>query len=113
MPRFVQASMSMWIDAALRDEPQLRQTLDQRRANRRALADQHQGLGVLQPLRELVHVLGMIVPDPDVVAGELAVGVEVADGIEQVVEDGDIHGYELRAMGYELDSSSQLTAHSS
>ena len=40
------------IDAALADELELRQALEQRRADRRALADQHQRLGVLQPLGE-------------------------------------------------------------
>ena len=40
------------IDAALADQPQLRQLLQQRRADLRALADEHQRLGVAQPLGE-------------------------------------------------------------
>ena len=60
------------IDAALADQPELGQALEQRRADLRALADQHQRLGVLQPLGQHVDVLDVVVPDRDVVAGELA-----------------------------------------
>ena len=60
------------IDAALADQPELRQPLEQRRADLRALADQHQRLGVLQALGERVDVLDVVVPDRDVVAVELA-----------------------------------------
>ena len=69
--------IDMRIDAALADQPQLRQPLQQRRADLRALADQHQRLGVAQPLRQRVDVLDVIVPDRDVVAGELAEATSV------------------------------------
>ena len=60
------------IDAALADQPQLGQPLEQRRADLRALADQHQRLGVVQALGQRVDVLDVVVPDRDVVARELA-----------------------------------------
>ena len=45
------------IDAALADEPEIGQALEQRRADLGALADQHQHLGVAQALGERVDVL--------------------------------------------------------
>ena len=56
-------------------------------ADFRPLADQHQGFGVLEPLREDVDVLDVVVPDFDVVAIELAKAVEGADRVEVVVEN--------------------------
>ena len=79
------------IDAALADEPQLRQALEQRRADLGALADQHQRLGVPQPLGQRVDVLDVIVPDRDVVAGQLREAGQRAQRVEVVVEDGDLH----------------------
>ena len=78
-------------DAALADQLQLRQPLQQRRADLRALADQHQRLGVAQPLGELVDVLDVIVPDRDVMAGELAEAIQRPQRVEIIVEDGDLH----------------------
>src|SRR6516165_951474 len=63
--------IDMRIDAALADEAQLRQPYNQRRADRGALADQHQRLDVGKPRRERVGVLDVVVPDRDVVPGEL------------------------------------------
>ena len=79
------------IDAALADQLQLRQPLQQRRADLRALADQHQRFGVAQPLGERIDVLDVIVPDRDVVSRELAEAVEGAQRVEIVVEDGNLH----------------------
>ena len=56
------------IDAALADQPELGQALDQRCADMGALADQHQRFGVLQPLGQRVDVLDVVVPDLDLVA---------------------------------------------
>ena len=78
-------------DTALTHEPQLGQPFDQRRAYRRALADQHQRFGVLQPFSELVGVLGVVVPDGNVVAGELAEARQRADGVMVVVEYRNVH----------------------
>jgi len=79
------------IDAALADELELRQALDERRANLRALADQHQGFGILQSLRELADVLDVVVPDRDVVACELAEAGQRAHSVVVVVEYRDFH----------------------
>src|SRR5688500_8654439 len=78
--------------AALADEPQARQALDERLADRRALADQHQRLGVLQPPGLHVAVPGVIVPDRRLVAVALAVALERAHRVLVVVEDGDVQG---------------------
>ena len=79
------------IDAALADQPQLRQALEQRRADLRALADQHQRLGVAQALGERVDVLDVIVPDRDVVAVELPEAGQRPQRVEVVVENRDLH----------------------
>ena len=46
--------VDMRVDAALADQAQLGQALEQRRADLGALADQHQHFGVAQPLGERV-----------------------------------------------------------
>src|SRR5262249_28112796 len=77
--------------AALRNQAQLVEALDERRADRRALADQNQCLGGLQPLGEAVHILGVVVPDLDVVPRELPEGRQMADRVEEVVQYRDFH----------------------
>ena len=64
------------IDAALADESEPVEPLEERLADRRALADQNQHLGILEPLSQRVDILGVIVPDGDVVAGDLLEAVE-------------------------------------
>ena len=64
--------VDMRIDAALADELELGQALEQGRADLRALAEQHQRFGVAQSPGQRVGVLHVIVPDRDVVAVELA-----------------------------------------
>ena len=59
------------IDAALADQPQLRQAFQQRRADLRPLTDQHQRFGVVQPFGQRVGVLDVVVPDRDLVPGQL------------------------------------------
>ena len=46
---------------------------------------------VAQALGELVDILRVVVPDRDVVAGELREAAERADGVEVIVEDRDLH----------------------
>src|SRR5688500_14957734 len=81
------------INAALGDELELAQTLDQWGADRRALANQHERLGVLQPLGQDIDVLGVLVPDFDIVSGELGERREMPDRVEVVVEDRYIHEF--------------------
>src|SRR6185437_1431601 len=78
-------------DAALADELELGEAFKQRATDLGALADQHQGLGVLEALGQCVGVLDVVVPDGDVVAGELGEGWQRADGVEVVVENRDFH----------------------
>ena len=96
MPRRVQASISIWGYAALADEPQLGQALEQGRADLRALAVQHENLGVAQPLAQRVDILDMVGPQRDIVSGELGEARQRADRIEIIVENGDLHGALLR-----------------
>src|SRR2546427_650097 len=70
------------VDAALADQPKLRQALEQRRADLGALADQHEGLTVAEPLGEHVDVQDVVVPDRDVVVRELVEAVERSERVE-------------------------------
>ena len=81
------------IDAALADQPQARQPLEQRRADLRPLADQHQRLGLAQPLGQHIDVLDVVVPDRDLVAGQLLEAAQRAQRVVVVIEDGDFHGW--------------------
>jgi hypothetical protein len=90
------AAARIRIDAALADELQLRQPLEQRRADLRALADQHQRLDVAQSRRERVAVLHMVVKDAYVVLRQLAEDAERPHRVVVVVEDRDLHGWNRR-----------------
>jgi hypothetical protein len=81
------------IDAALADELQVLQPLEERRADLGALADEHQRLGVLQPLGELVRVLEVVVPDLYVVLRKLRKDAQRADRVVVIVEDRDLHAH--------------------
>ena len=83
--------IDMGKDAALADQLQLRQPLQQRRADLGPLPDQHQRFGVAQALGEDIDVLDVIVPDGDVVPGQLLETVEGAQRVEVIVEDRDFH----------------------
>src|ERR1700733_5436766 len=83
--------IDMRIDAALADELQLGQPLEQRRADLGTLADQHQDFSVGEAFGEPVDVLHMIVPDRDIAALELAEARQRTNGVVVVVEDGDFH----------------------
>src|SRR5439155_20848181 len=91
MPR-AGVDVDMRIDAALADEPQLIEALEQWSSNLRPLADQDQDFGVSQPFRECVEILDVVVPDGDFVACELLETGKGAQRIVIVVEDGDSHG---------------------
>jgi hypothetical protein len=79
------------VDAALADEPELRQSLEEWSADLRALANQHEDLGLAQSLGERVDVLDVIVPDLDIVSRQRREAVERAQRVVVVVEDGDLH----------------------
>jgi hypothetical protein len=79
------------IGADLADDAEFGKAREQRLLDGSALADQGQRLGVLEPLGEHVDVLGVVVPDRDVVAGGLAEGGERFHHILIVVEYRDVH----------------------
>ena len=81
----------MGIDAALADQFEIRQALQQRGADLRSLADQHQRFGIAQPFRQHIDVLDVIVPNLDVMPHELLETVEGAYGVEIIIEHGDLH----------------------
>jgi hypothetical protein len=83
----------MRIHAPLADQPQPGQAVQQRCLDLRAFPDQHECFSVLQPLREHSIVLDVIVPDRDVMPGELAETTQCANGIEIIIEDRDFHGW--------------------
>ena len=83
--------VDMRIDAALADEPELGQSLQQRRADFGALANQHQRLGVGEPRRQGVVVLHMVGPDGDVMARHRAETCQRANCIMVIIQDGDFH----------------------
>ena len=56
------------IHAALADEPELVQLVEQRGADLRSLADKDQRFGVFQALGERVGLLDMVIPDFDLMA---------------------------------------------
>src|SRR5262249_15645299 len=60
------------IDAALADELELGQAFEQVGLNSRALADEHQAFGVLEPRRQRIGLLDVVVPDRNLVPRELA-----------------------------------------
>ena len=82
----------MRIAAALADQSQVLQPLEQRRADFGSLADETQDLGVPQPLSQPIRVLEMVVPDGDVVTIEHGEAGEPANRVEVVVEDRYSHG---------------------
>src|ERR1700730_17181131 len=82
----------MRIDAALADQLETRQALEQRRADFRAFPYQHQNFGVAQPLSQCVGVLDVIVPDRDVAAVELAKARQGAQRVLVIVKYRDFHG---------------------
>ena len=87
------------IGAALADQAERRQPLEERRPDRGALADEHEGLAVAQPLGQGVHVLDVVVPDRDLMAVELREARERAQRVDVVVEDRDLHRDEVEHAG--------------
>src|SRR6266849_6165795 len=61
------------------------------RPDRRALPQQREGLGVLEPLSKRVDVLGVIVPDGHMVVRDLLEAAQCSDGVLIIVKDGDVH----------------------
>ncbi len=81
----------------LADDLQLGQFLDERRRNRRALAEQDQGFGVLETRGERLDLLGVVVPHLDRVAGEPGKARQGRHYLLVIVQDRYIHS--ARAAG--------------
>ena len=81
------SDVDMRIDAALADELEPGQPFEQRFADFRPLADQDQGFRILEPVRQDIDVLDVVVPDFDLVAVKFAETIKGADRVEVVVED--------------------------
>ena len=78
------------IDTALADEAQCSQAFEQWGADGRSLADEHNRFVPGEALREDVDVVGVIVPDRDLMAGQLVEARQRAHRVEPVIEDGDL-----------------------
>ena len=65
--------------------------MEQRRADLGALAYQHQHFGIPQPFGQRIDVLDMVVPDLDLVAGQLFEALERAKRVVIVVQNRDVH----------------------
>src|SRR5581483_9165834 len=90
------------VDAPLRDQTQLREPLEQRPSDRRSLANEHERFRLTETSSERVDVLGVVVPDRDIVCRELREAGERPYRVEVVVEDRDLHrsGHYLRDMTF-------------
>jgi hypothetical protein len=79
------------VDASLADEPQRGQSLEERRSDRGSLPDEDQRLGRREAARELVHVVGVIREDRDVVPTKYGEARQCAQRVVVVIEDRDAH----------------------
>src|SRR5262249_27631092 len=79
------------IDAALADQPQARQPLDQRAGDRGPLPEEHQRLDVGEPPGQRLGLVDVVVPDGHVVPAELREARQGTERIEPVVENRDLH----------------------
>ena len=82
------------IDTALANQSQLRKALEQRRANLRALPDEHERIEALEALGERLSVLHMIGEDRDLVTTEPLEARQTTQRVEPVIEDRNLHRHE-------------------
>src|SRR5215469_18802766 len=81
----------MRIDAALTDEPEPGQPVQQVGLDFRALADKHEAFGILQTAGEHAGILRVIVPDFDVVTFQLVEASKRTHRVKIIVENGNLH----------------------
>jgi hypothetical protein len=81
----------MWINGTLADEPQIRETLDQRRTDGGAFADEDQSFCIAQAMTERLDVLHMIIKNCDLMSGKFGKTWQSSDGIEIVIENCNFH----------------------
>ena len=92
-------NVDVGIDAALADQPQGREPLDQRGTDGRALADQDERVERREPLRQRVDRLDVIGEHGHVMCRECGEARQRAERVEVVVEDRDVHGAEVGRPG--------------
>ena len=78
-------------DAALADQSEVGKTFEQGSANLGPLPDEHEGLALPQTLGQRVGVLYVIVPDGDLVVGQLLEAGQGPNGVAVVVKNRDAH----------------------
>ena len=89
------------IDAALTDEPEFVQSLEQRIPDLGPLAYQHEHFRIPQSLGESIDILDVVVPDLYLVIGHLLEAVERANRIMIIIKNGDFHNWaDLPFIGY-------------
>src|SRR6187399_2248255 len=81
----------MRIDAALADELEPGQALEQATSDFRALTDEHHAFSILQARRERIRVLHVVVPDRDLMPFEPLERGKRAQRVEIIVQDGNLH----------------------
>src|SRR4051812_40872090 len=84
--------IDMRIDAALTDEPQGVEALEQRLADLRTLTNQHEHLRACEARRERLDVLGVIVPDRYFMAVQFVKAGETTKRVEIIIENCNLHG---------------------
>ena len=83
--------VDMRVDAALADEPQRVEAIEQGLTDVRTLANQHERLRVFEAPGQRIDVLRVIVPDRDLVAVQLAKARESTKGVEVVIQNRNLH----------------------
>src|SRR5262245_54313679 len=79
------------IDAALADQSQLRKALEQRRANFRALPDEHERIEALEALGQRISVLHVVGEDRHLMTVEKLKARQSTQRVEPVIEDRNLH----------------------
>ena len=74
--------IDVWIDAALADQAELRQTFQKRSLNLGSFPEKHEHFGVMEPLRQNIYSRGVILPDRDLMAFQF---LETLQGSERVM----------------------------
>ena len=83
--------VDMRVNAALTDEPQGIQALEQRLTDLRTLSNQHENLRVLKARGEAVDILDVIVPDRYLMPVEFAKARKCTKRVEIVIENRNLH----------------------
>ena len=89
----------MGIDAALADELQFRQPVEEFPGYLRALPEQHHRIEIAKPFGKSRDILDVVVEDGNVVPCKLRETGQVPQGVEIVVQDRQLHAHTLKSAG--------------